>query len=173
MADEGNSNDTAAPAPEPPSPAPQPAPAPASIDLNQPPDEVGAKIEQLADDDPATNIKEVRKEARQEADSRADVESKPYAPRDKAQDSTRQTITLWLIGLFCAIVVLAFAGLFTIGLKTGFDKDFFEHMKRLLDVLLGPVITLLSSAIGFYFGYQQGTSSEAKSSSGTASDSSK
>ena len=80
----------------------------------------------------------------------------PYAPRDRAQDSARQIITLWLIGLFCVLITLAFAALFMIGLKSGFNDDFFSKLKSLLDVLLGPVITLLSSAIGFYFGYQQG-----------------
>ena len=79
-----------------------------------------------------------------------------YAPRDRAQDSARQIITLWLIGLFCVLITLAFAALFMIGLKSGFNDDFFSKLKSLLDVLLGPVITLLSSAIGFYFGYQQG-----------------
>lgn len=79
-----------------------------------------------------------------------------YAPRDRAQDSARQIITLWLIGLFCVLITLAFAALFMIGLQSGFNQGFFEKLKSLLDVLLGPVITLLSSAIGFYFGYQQG-----------------
>jgi hypothetical protein len=79
-----------------------------------------------------------------------------YAPRDRAQDSARQIITLWLIGLFCVLITMAFAALFMIGLKSGFNDDFFTKLKSLLDVLLGPVITLLSSAIGFYFGYQQG-----------------
>jgi hypothetical protein len=82
-----------------------------------------------------------------------------YSPQDKARDDTRQTITLWLIGLLCAIVVLSFTALFMIGLrsKDGFDQSFFTNLKTLLDVLLGPVITLLSSAVGFYFGYQQAT----------------
>lgn len=79
-----------------------------------------------------------------------------YAPRDRAQDSARQIITLWLIGLFCVLITLSFAALFMVGLKSGFDDEFFKKLKSLLDLLLGPVITLLSSAIGFYFGYQQG-----------------
>jgi outer membrane protein OmpA-like peptidoglycan-associated protein len=54
-------------------------------------------------------------------------------------------------------VVLSFATLLAIGVKNGFKPDFFLQLKALLDVLVGPVITLLSSAIGFYFGYQQGS----------------
>lgn len=79
-----------------------------------------------------------------------------YDP-DSSRDSTRQTITLWLIGLLCAIVALTFVALFARGASTGFsDKEFFHELKQVLDVLVGPVITLLASAVGFYFGYKQG-----------------
>jgi len=80
----------------------------------------------------------------------------PYDP-NPTRDATRQTITLWLIGLLCAIVGLTFVALFSRGASTGFtDKEFFHELKQILDVLLGPVITLLASAVGFYFGYKQG-----------------
>lgn len=76
---------------------------------------------------------------------------------DQSRDATRQTVTLWLIGLLCAIVGLTFVALFARGAATGFtDKEFFHELKQILDVLVGPVITLLASAIGFYFGYKQG-----------------
>ncbi len=87
-------------------------------------------------------------------------EERPYNP-DVFRDVTRQTITLWLIGLFCTIVVLTFVALFARGASTGFtNKDFFSELKQILDVLVGPVITLLASAIGFYFGYKQGELSD-------------
>lgn len=79
-----------------------------------------------------------------------------YKAQDKARDSARQIITLWLIGLFCVLIVLSFVALFVTGLQGGFNDDFYKNLRSLLDVLLGPVITLLSSAIGFYFGYQKG-----------------
>ena len=86
-----------------------------------------------------------------------DVSVGPPQDLDQSRDVTRQTITLWLIGLLCAIVVLTFVALFARGASTGFtDKAFFQELKQVLDVLLGPVITLLASAIGFYFGYKQG-----------------
>lgn len=76
---------------------------------------------------------------------------------DRSRDATRQTITLWLIGLLCAIVSLTFVALFARGAATGFThNEFFHELKQVLDVLVGPVITLLASAIGFYFGYKQG-----------------
>ncbi len=83
-------------------------------------------------------------------------EERAYDP-DSSRDGTRQTITLWLIGLLCAIVGLTFVALFARGASTGFtDKEFFHELKQVLDVLVGPVITLLASAVGFYFGYKQG-----------------
>lgn len=63
---------------------------------------------------------------------------------------------MWLIGLFGAIIVMAFTAIFAKGWQFGFDKEFFEQLKQLLDVLIGPVVALLSSAIGYYFGSQQG-----------------
>jgi hypothetical protein len=103
--------------------------------------------------------RQIDSEAQIELRSVAEDKTPTYAPRDRAQDSARQIITLWLIGLFCVLIILVFAALFMIGLKNGFNKDFYEKLKAVLDVLLGPVITLLSSAIGFYFGYQQGSGS--------------
>jgi hypothetical protein len=83
-------------------------------------------------------------------------EERSYDP-DSSRDGTRQTITLWLIGLLCAIVGLTFVALFARGASTGFtDREFFHELKQVLDVLVGPVITLLASAVGFYFGYKQG-----------------
>jgi hypothetical protein len=89
------------------------------------------------------------------------LQEKPYNP-DVAHDGTREIVTLWLIGLFCTIVALAFVALFASGWSHGFNEQFFKDLKTLLDVLIGPVITLLSSAVGYYFGYQQGSTSKGK-----------
>ena len=83
---------------------------------------------------------------------------------------TRQTITLWLIGLLCAIVGLSFVAVFARGAATGFTHpEFFREFKQVLDVLVGPIITLLASAIGFYFGYKQGELVEAVKNSNVVS----
>jgi hypothetical protein len=91
--------------------------------------------------------------------SNGDVQTKPY-DNLQARDRTREIVTLWLIGLLCVIVVLSFVGLFARGMYHRFDEDFFKELKQVIDVLVGPVITLLSSAVGFYFGYQQGAANE-------------
>jgi hypothetical protein len=68
----------------------------------------------------------------------------------------------------CAIVALTFVALFARGASTGFtDKEFFHELKQVLDVLVGPVVTLLASAVGFYFGYKQGESGQGTGSNRT------
>lgn len=79
-----------------------------------------------------------------------------YSSQEQARDYTRQTISLWLVGLLCAIVVLSFTALFLIGAASGFGDRFFDHLRVLLELLFGPVIALLSSAVGFYFGTKVG-----------------
>ncbi len=68
-----------------------------------------------------------------------------------AQGRTREIIAVWLLGLLCAIVGFAFTAYFLTLDGTDPAKRF-ENLKTLLDVLVGPILTLLSSAIGFYFG---------------------
>ena len=90
----------------------------------------------------------------------------PYNP-DESRDATRQTITLWLIGLLCVIVALTFVALFARGASSGFGgATFFQELKSVLDVLVGPIITLLASAIGFYFGYKQGEGNQGTTNGG-------
>ena len=65
----------------------------------------------------------------------------------------REFIAIWLIALLFLIICLAFTAIFLDDDPTMLDKRF-QHLKSLLDVIIGPVATLLSSAIGFYFGMQ-------------------
>ena len=72
-------------------------------------------------------------------------------PYEESHNRTREIIALWLVGLLCSIVALAFVGLFFVE-RASDQKLAFENLKAVLDVLVGPIVTLLSSAIGFYFG---------------------
>lgn len=65
----------------------------------------------------------------------------------------REIIAMCLLGLLFGLVALAFIALLADTGGDAADKRF-AHLKSLLDVLLGPLITLASSAIGFYFGTQ-------------------
>lgn len=77
----------------------------------------------------------------------------PTSSDRRSQRGMRETITIWLLVLLCFVVGLAFTVLLYDVDPVMADKRF-ERLKNLLDVLLGPVVTLLSSVIGFYFGSQ-------------------
>lgn len=71
----------------------------------------------------------------------------------RSQRGMREAITVWLLGLLCVVVGLAFTALLLDEDPTLADQRF-AHLKTLLDVVVGPIVTLLSSVIGFYFGLQ-------------------
>ena len=118
-------------------------------DLDQSPDEVGKELA-AAGGGGSTN----------QEDTDSNVRELPFG-EEESRNATRQTIALWLVGLLCVIVGLTFTALFARGASSGFGHpEFFRELKQVLDVLLGPVITLLASAVGFYFGYKQGSLAE-------------
>lgn len=74
------------------------------------------------------------------------VQEKPYDP-EPGRDQARLWITLWLLGLLTLLVLVTFAALVLIpGVLT------FENLKNILEILLSPLIVLVSAATGFYFG---------------------
>lgn len=75
----------------------------------------------------------------------------PERIEQQSQGRTREIIAVWLLGLLCVVVGLAFTAYFLDYDSVPAEKRF-ANLKTLLDVLVGPIITLLSSAIGFYFG---------------------
>jgi hypothetical protein len=76
--------------------------------------------------------------------------SRAYDP-DEFRDQARKRITYWLLALLTLLVTYAFFGLFSIE-----GRPTFEHLKTLVEMLLGPLIALVSAATGFYFGAQSG-----------------
>lgn len=60
----------------------------------------------------------------------------------------------WLLFLLTLLFVGAFGSLFFIE-----GEPTFEHLKGLLEILLGPLVALVSAATGFYFGAQSGNKS--------------
>jgi len=79
------------------------------------------------------------------------VIQKPEDPTDKA----RKHIAYWLLGILTGIVVVSFA-LLLWALGSGHDntENNFKHINGLLNIIYGPVVTLVGSAVGFYFGAQ-------------------
>ncbi len=75
-------------------------------------------------------------------------ESRRFDP-DEFRDQARKSITYWLLSLLTLLFVSAFASLFFLE-----GKPTFVELKGLLDLLLGPLVALVSAATGFYFGAQ-------------------
>lgn len=68
---------------------------------------------------------------------------------------TRRWVSFALLGLLAAIVVASFVGLFWAFYKpaaAGVQDVRFGYMTDLLNIVFGPVIALVSSVVGFYFG---------------------
>jgi len=71
-----------------------------------------------------------------------------YNP-DRSRDQARARITYWLLFLFTLLILFAFFALYNAD-----EKPTFENLKAILELLLGPVVALVSAATGFYFGAQ-------------------
>jgi len=84
------------------------------------------------------------------APSFTDLPSRRFDP-DEFRDQARKKITYWLLSLLTLLFAGAFVSLFFIE-----GKLTFEHLKGLLEILLGPLVALVSAATGFYFGAQAG-----------------
>ena len=68
-----------------------------------------------------------------------------YNP-EQSRDKARATITYWLLGLLTLLFAAAFAAFFASSERS------FANLKVLLDMLISPLIVLVSAATGFYFG---------------------
>lgn len=83
-----------------------------------------------------------------DAPALSEPSSKRYDP-DEFRDQARKRITYWLLALLTVLFVGAFLSLFLIQ-----GEPTFEQLKTLLELLLGPLVALVSAATGFYFGAQ-------------------
>jgi hypothetical protein len=69
-----------------------------------------------------------------------------YDP-EQSRDRARAVITYWLLALLTALFVAAFVTYLAMP-----DKSEFANLKALLEMLISPLIVLVSAATGFYFG---------------------
>jgi hypothetical protein len=72
----------------------------------------------------------------------------PYDP-DPVRDQARKNITYWMLALLTTLFVAAFVSMFLLEPSPTFDQ-----LKSLIEILLGPLVALVSAATGFYFGAQ-------------------
>lgn len=77
-------------------------------------------------------------------------------------DITRRVVAYVLLGLIFMVVLIAFTDLFVINAQAipRSGNEDAERLMKLMNVVFGPIITLFSSVVGFYFGAR--TAKEAK-----------
>jgi hypothetical protein len=96
---------------------------------------------------------------------KSSIVSSPYNP-DKARDSARRFIAFSLLGLLAGTVLLSFIALsWSLGSKVDAETNF-DHLIGLLTVIFGPIVTLVGSATGFYFGAQTASARHEREQSG-------
>lgn len=69
-----------------------------------------------------------------------------YDP-EQSRDAARARITYWLLALLTLLIVFSFL---TLALTS--DPVSFDNFKAIIEILLGPIVALVSAATGFYFG---------------------
>ena len=84
------------------------------------------------------------------------TDTQPTITRSR-DETTRQWVAFVLLALLAVIVIVAFVALFQINgaaavPATDDNKADAERLMSLMNVVFGPVVTLFSSVVGFYFG---------------------
>jgi hypothetical protein len=78
--------------------------------------------------------------------------SQPYSPAEKrydpepARDEARKWLAFTLVWLLCGVVGASFLLLWIL------ESASFANLKALIELVLAPVVALVGSATGFYFG---------------------
>ena len=79
------------------------------------------------------------------------LEKEPYN-QAKATDTARKYIAYWLLAILTGVVALTMVTMAILIYFDATDKDRFDHLVGVLNIIFGPVVTLVSSATGFYYG---------------------
>lgn len=86
------------------------------------------------------------------------VEQKPYDPRPH-EDAARRRIAYILLGLLGIVVVWALIAItFVLPTIETTDETKIKYVTDVLQIILGPIIALVSAATGFYFGSKPSSS---------------
>lgn len=85
-------------------------------------------------------------------------------PPESPDEKTRRGVSYWLLTLLTGVLILSFVALFVINsaggpyvqngrLVNGNDSlEDADRLLKLVNIVFGPVVTLVSSVVGFYFG---------------------
>jgi hypothetical protein len=94
----------------------------------------------------------------------------PQEKNETVDERTRRTVSYWLLGLLTLLLVTAFVATFIINEGDGaFSGKIWipdaagqsEFFLKVLNIVFGPVVTLVSSVVGFYFGARTANESKA------------
>jgi hypothetical protein len=73
----------------------------------------------------------------------------------QATDNARKNIAYSLLAILAGIVIISFlAFCLTLDNSQAGAKDNYDHFLAVLNIVYGPIVTLVGSATGFYFGSQ-------------------
>lgn len=87
-----------------------------------------------------------------EEDPKGLIEPKLNPPPNH-EDVSRRCIAYWLLSILSGIVVIAFLIFFIMLCKQ--NDVSFKEFRSLIELMLTPILTLVSAATGFYFGSQK------------------
>lgn len=79
----------------------------------------------------------------------------PHENKPTHNDVSRRTITYWLLAILSFLIVSCLAIFFLIiywGMQAAENIEKFNQLKSILEIMLTPLITLVSASTGFYFG---------------------
>ncbi len=62
------------------------------------------------------------------------------------RESIRGRLAIYLLLLLVGVILISFIGLWVL------NKEGFENLKALLELLLAPIVALVGTVTGFYFG---------------------
>jgi hypothetical protein len=80
------------------------------------------------------------------------VAAEPYNP-DRARDKTRQNIAYALIAILAGTIVMTMVLTWWL-ISPADPAGNAERLVRVVNIIFGPIVTLVGSATGFYFGAQ-------------------
>ena len=77
------------------------------------------------------------------------IEEMPYDSRPQ-EDTARRVIAYVLLGMLAGVLLFSFVSLIIAQVKS--DKEDVNSLIKVLQIVLSPLIALVSAATGFYYG---------------------
>jgi hypothetical protein len=111
----------------------------------------------LAANDPPAGTEVLDATIPEDASAPTLASSTPQYNPDRDREGARRGITYWLLSLLTLLIVISFAALIALDKRPTFDE-----IKSLVELMLGPLVALVSAATGFYFGAHSAKSDSGK-----------